>query len=425
MERRRFLGLAATGLAGTAGLSVAGCGTGIGSGDEVTLKMVAADYGDPNGGNSSQGYWDGIARAFTKKNPGIKVDVSVHSWNEVDKKVASLVDAGNPPDLAQIGAYANYASNDKLYPVSDVLSIPVQADFVQGLAEAGEVIRVQYGMPFAASTRLLFFNRTLFAEAGLDPDSPPESWSELKEAARALKSSGVKIPYGLPLGPEEAPAETMMWMISGGGGYADDVGTYTLDSQENIEAFRWLKEELVGKGLTNDDPGSTDRQTLFDAFSRGEVGMLNGHPTLMQQAARGGVKYGTGELPGKDGPSKATMGVADWLMAFKQSGRRKEIARFLDFVYQEKNHYAFADRYDMLPVTTSASRRMRQDRSHKKLWGFLDQLSSAEFYPAGKVSWAHVSADIKQSIGKTLTRDPASILGTLQRKAEAEETTSN
>ncbi|MGW8374309.1 extracellular solute-binding protein [Streptomyces sp. ODS28] len=422
MERRRFLGLA-TGVAGAAGLAASGCGTGAGTG-EGALKLIAADYGDPGGDNSSRDYWEQVSRAFTKKNPGITVDVEVYSWNDVDKKVADLVRDGKAPDIAQIGAYANYASQDKLYPASDVLSIPTQADFIPGLAEAGEVIRVQYGLPFAASTRLLFFNKTLFAKAGLDPSDPPKSWSDLKSAAKALKSSGVKIPYGLPLGPEEAPAETMMWMLSAGGGYADEVGTYTIDSEENVEAFRWLKDDLVGAKLTNPDPGGTDRQTLFDAFSRGEVGMLNGHPTLMQQAKRGGVDYGTAELPGKDGTAKATMGVADWLMAFKQNGRRKEIAKFLNFVYDEKNHYAFADRYDMLPVTTSASRRMRQDSSHKKLWRFLDQLSSAEFYPAGKVSWAHVSADIKENIGKAVTDDPANVLGSLQRKAEAEESSS-
>lgn len=423
MQRRRFLGLAATGLAGTAGLAGAGCSSG--GSDEVTLELVAADYGDPGSDNGSKSYWEGLARAFSTKHPDITVNVSVYNWNEVDRKVADLVKAGRAPDIAQIGAYANYAHQDRLYPASEVLSIPVQADFIPGLAEAGEMVRVQYGLPFAASTRLLFYNRELFDKAGLDPDSPPESWDELKQAAKALKSSGVKVPYGLPLGPEEAPAETMMWMISGGGGYTDEVGTYTLNSADNIGAFRWLKEELVQPGLTNKDPGGTDRQTLFDAFSKGEVGMLNGHPTLMQQATRGGVKYGTSVLPGKNGPSKATMGVADWMMAFKQNGNREQISEFLDFAYREKNHYAFADRYDMLPVTTSASERMRRDSSHKKLWRFLDQLSSAQFYPAGKVSWAHVSADIKQSIGRTVTEDPKSVLGSLQRKAESEESATN
>ncbi|MDJ1137842.1 extracellular solute-binding protein [Streptomyces iconiensis] len=423
MERRRFLGMAATGLAGATGMTaLSGCGDGSGSG-KVTLKLVAADYGDPGGNNSSQTYWESLADAFTKKNPDISVDVAVHSWSEVDKKVADMVAADEPPDVAQIGAYADYASQGRLYKVSELLSIPVQADFLVRLAEAGEVQRVQYGLPFVSSTRLLFYNKNLFSDAGLDPESPPETWEELKAAALALKKAGVEIPYGLPLGPEEAPAETMMWMLSGGGSYVDNVGNYTINSAANVRTFTWIRDNLVTPGFTGTNPARTDRQELFDAFGRGDVGMLNGHPTLMQQAERRSVSYGTGKIPGKGGPSESNLGVADWMMAFRANGNREQAGKFLDFVYRETNHYAFASRYDLMPVTTSATTRMREDRRHKKLWRFLDQLDTAQFYPVGKVSWAGTSAAIKKNVGEAVTRggDPKSVLNGLQRKAEAEE----
>ncbi|NGO71558.1 extracellular solute-binding protein [Streptomyces boncukensis] len=419
MERRRFLSLAAaTGAAGAVGATAAGCGSGSGSGD-VTLKLVAADYGD-SGANSSQKVWNELTAAFTRKHPDIEVDVSVYSWNDVDRKVKEMVKEGDAPDVAQIGAYADYAADGKLYKVSDLLSIPVQADFLPGLADAGEVKRVAYGLPFVSSTRLLFYNKDLFREADLDPDDPPDSWPKLRKAAGKLKAAGVKYPYGLPLGPEEAPAETLIWILGGGGAYTDTVGNYTINSAANIATFTWIRDNLVKDGLTGSNPARTDRQTLFDAFSKGEVGMLNGHPTLMQQAERGKVSYGTGKIPGRTGPSGSTLGVADWMMAFKQRGHRAECGKFLDFIYKLKNHYAFADRYDLMPVTTSATQRMREDSKHKDLWPFLDQLPDAEFYPAGKISWAGVSADVKKNIGKAVQEgaDPGSVLGAIQRKAE-------
>lgn len=423
MERRRFLGLAAaTGAAASGTFTLAGCGTGTGT-QSAALKVVAADYGDPGRGDSSQGYWDTLVRAFHDRHPGTAVDVEVHGWKDVDKKVAAMVAEGRPPDIAQIGAYADFAAQDMLYRAGEVLSIPVQADFLPALAEAGEVRRVQYGMPFAASTRVLFYNRTLFAAAGLDPASPPRTWNQLARAAARLKAAGVRIPYGLPLGPEEAPAETLMWILSGGGAYTDRVGDYTIDAAANIRTFNWLRERLVAPGLTNPDPGGTDRQDLFDAFVRGEVGMLNGHPTLLKEARRRGVKYGTAVPPGADGPSAGTLGVADWMMAFKENGRGEEAGLFLDFVFSERNHYGFADRYDLLPVTTSANERMREHTGHRPLRRFQDELSSAEFYPVGKVSWAKVSADIKRSVGRAVAAkaDPARVLSELQRRAEAAE----
>ncbi|AXK35667.1 extracellular solute-binding protein [Streptomyces armeniacus] len=424
MQRRRFLGLAATGMAGAAGLTASACSGGTGSGDGVTLKLVAADYGDPGGDNGSQAYWDGLARSFEKQHPDIAVDVSVLSWNEVDKKVAAMVADGTPPDIAQIGSYADYAARGRLYSVGELLPIPVQADYLPSLAEAGEVNRMQYGLPFVSSTRLLFYNKALFARAGLDPEEPPGSWAELRKAARALKAADVRIPYGLPLGPEEAPAETMMWLLSGGGGYTDNGDSYVLDSPENIATFEWLRDSLVGAGLTGDAaPADTNRQDLFDAFGRGEVGMLNGHPTLMQQADRKHVEYGTAVLPGKNGPASSTMGVADWAMAFKQNGHGEAAGKFLAYAFDVDRHYDFVSRYDLLPVTTSASARMRSDGSQKKLRKFLDQLPRAEFYPVGKVSWGKVSAEIKRKIGRAVAEngEPANVLGALQQTAEAEE----
>ena len=80
---------------------------------------------------------------------GVKIDVSVYSWTDVDRKVKELVDAGKAPDMAQIGAYADYADKNLLYTADDLLSISTQADFASQLATAGQVNGAQYGMPFA------------------------------------------------------------------------------------------------------------------------------------------------------------------------------------------------------------------------------------------------------------------------------------
>lgn len=394
---------------------LAGCGL-TGDSDDVTLRLVAADYGDSSA-NSSKKYWDQLVKAYEKDHPGVTVDVTVYSWNDVDAKVKAMVDAGRAPDMAQIGAYADYAAEDLLYKVGDVLSIPVEADFVSQLAGAGEVRGVQYGMPFASSTRLLFYNKTLFAKAGL---TPPTTWAELAKDAKALKDEGVKYPYALPLGPEEAQAETLQWLLSGGGGYTQTVSSYTLDSAENVDTFDWLKNQLVGKDLTGPvAPGKLNRAAAFSAFAAGDVGMLNGHPSLMKTAKSKGVKFGMVPMPGVAGPSKVSMGVADWMTAFKQNGHAEQIGDFLDFVYSEKNVLAFSREYDLLPVTNSASLVMGAAKEDAALQPFLEELPLSETYPVGRTSWAKVSAEIKKRIGQAVTANgnPADVLGDLQTTA--------
>lgn len=393
-----------------------GCGIGSGGSDGVTLRLVAADYGDSES-TGSQRYWDELAESYESGHPDVDVEVTVYSWNDVDRKVREMVDAGDAPDLAQIGAYADYADEGLLYRADDLLSIPTQADFVPQLAAAGRVNGVQYGMPFAASTRVLFYNRTLFAEAGL---SAPRSWADLAAAAEALKADGVAYPYALPLGPEEAQAETMQWMLSGGGGYTDATGTYSIDSPENTAAFTWLKENLVDKDLTGPvPPAKLNRADAFAAFAKGEVGMLNGHPSLMAMAEKQGVKYGMVPTPGADGPSGSTLGVTDWMTAFKKNGHAEAAGAFLDFVYDDENVLDFSRRYDLLPVTGSASETMAAAEEDQDLKPFLDELLTSELYPVGETSWAAVSAQIKKEIGKAVApgADPGAVLRLLQTAA--------
>lgn len=394
-----------------------GCGLGDDA-DEVTLKLVAADYGD-SAANSSEKYWGKLVEEYEAAHPGVKIQVSVYSWNDVDRKVKELADAGKAPDMAQIGAYADYAEKGLLYRADDLLSIATQAGFASQLAKAGQVNGMQYGMPFAASTRLLFYNKDLFKKAGL---TPPTTWDELAADAAALKADGVKYPYALPLGPEEAQAETMQWLLSGGGGYTDGYGTYGIDSAQNVDTFTWLKDELVDKGLTGPvAPGELNRADAFAAFAKGDVGMLNGHPSLMHIAGKQGVKFGMVPMPGVDGESDATMGVADWMTAFKKNGHAEEVGDFLDFVYDEKNVLDFSREYDLLPVTTDASATMTEAEQDADLKPFLDELPLSELYPVGKTSWAEVSAAVKERIGQAVASggNPSAVLKQLQATADS------
>ncbi|WP_424212496.1 extracellular solute-binding protein [Streptomyces sp. BI20] len=424
---RTRAGAVALGVVASLTLTLGGCGTlGLTGDNEVTLKVVAADYGD-SPANSSKGYWDKLARDFEEANPGVKVDVSVYSWSEVDAKVAEMVKAGKAPDIAQIGAYADHAAAGRLYSADEVLKVTTQADFQESLADAGKVGRVQYGMPFVASTRLLFYNRKLLDEAGVakaDTDWHPKTWADLESAAKALKERAkVKTPVAIPLGREEAQAETMIWTLAGGGGYTDPDESYAIDSPANAATFTWIRDHLTGPGLTGPvAPASLDRQAAFDAFTRGEVGMLNGHPTLMKQAQAKGIEYGMTPMPTLDGAEEPTMGVADWVMAFK-NGHPAEAGKFLDTLFAQKNVTAFTDTYGLLPTTSSGYRAMESSADPKVtgLKTFLKTLPASRLYPVNKESWAATSETVKTGIGAAVAPggQPAKVLARIAAQARA------
>ncbi|MFE2349708.1 extracellular solute-binding protein [Kitasatospora cineracea] len=399
-------------------LLLSGCGV-LSGGGGVTLDLVAADYGT-DASNSSSIYWNKVARDFEAANPGIKVKVDVVSWDDIDKHVADLIAKGKTPDVVQTGGFADQVAADRLYPVGDVLSMEAQANLLGSFSKAGQVLGSQYGIPFISSSRVFVYNKAIFDKAGIT--APPVTWDDLRKDADLIKSKvpGVT-PYALPLGPEEAQAESMIWTMSGGGELSDSVGNYTIDSQPNRDTFKWLRTNLVDRGLTYDDPGQINRKDAFTAFTKGEVAMLNGHPALIKAAAAAGVQYGTAAIPRKSKEVKeVAFGVADWLMAFKANGHRAEIKKFLNFTLAKQNTLAFDEEYNMLPVTQDTLDDMSTNASHQDLAQFLQNLPTASFYPYGDPSWDKVSSMIKQQMGKAVKSGGDQVLADLQSTALAE-----
>jgi multiple sugar transport system substrate-binding protein len=417
--QRRTSGLVAAGLALSLAATLTACGGEGPLSGPTTLTVVAVDHGDQTG-RSSQEYWNDLAKRFSADHEGITVEVEVYSRGRVDEEIAGRVESGDAPDLAiTSGSFAEYADRGELYTATDVASTATLGALIPSLADAGAVHRTQYALPFSASLRAFFWNKKHFEKAGLS--DPPETWAELREAAEALDRAGVADPYALPLGPDEAEAETMNWMLSGGGAYTDDGGAYTIDSAENVATFTWLRDELVGPGLTNAGPATTDRVEAHASFMSGEVGMLNADTGLIRGARENKIEFGTAPLPGKDGPLRTTTGVADWLMAFDEGGHREQIRSFLDFLYSDEQVIDFADTHHMLPVTAPASQAMREDKKYERLWDFLDAIGGARYYPVGKLSWAGTVRKLKESIGTTVERSgkPHVVLGRVQRDATA------
>ncbi|MER5489091.1 extracellular solute-binding protein [Streptomyces sp. NPDC002812] len=384
-------------------LAVSSAGCVGGHEDPVTLRLVAADYEVGGQSDSTEQYWDGLITAFEAAHPDIKIEVEVVSWNSVDRKVADLVKAGQAPDLAQIGSYADYAERGELYSADSLLDLRVQTNFLRPFSAAGEQRTEQFGMPFSASTRLLFYNEALFTKAGVS--RPPTTWDELKSVAQKLKSrTSVPYPIAVPLGPEEAQMETLGWLLGGGGGYTGPSGTYAISSDENVYSLNWLKDNLVREGLTGPlPPEQLNRKDAYAAFLRGEVGMVNGLPSLLKEARAAGIKVGTVAVPGREVKTAPALASVDWIMAFKRNGHRKELGAFLNFVFKDENVREFATRNNLLPVTLSVTKQMRASDEYKDLWEFLDGLPSSQLPPVDKTSWAAVSDSTKRNVGSAMT----------------------
>ena len=403
-------------LSAAAALALGGCGSSKpgSSGGAITLKLVAADYGTgPQ--NTSQKYWQGIADAFHKQNPKITVTVQTINWNDFDNQVQTMVQNKQYPDVIEGDYFPDYAQAGLLYPAKEVTSPATFSNLLPVFAKLDTYKGTQYGMPFTTSARTLFYNKKLFQQAKIS--APPQTWAQIQTDAAKIKKLG-KVGFGLPLGPEEAQAEALLWFLGDGGGYQDPSGKWVINSAPNVAALQFMAG-LVKAGDTEPNPGTKNRTDLWKEFAQGQIGMINGSPALIPIIQAGGVltsaDWASVPIAGKTGPLSKTLGVCDNVSVFKTDPSKKAaVTKFLNFFYQDKYQIQFDKEYDLLPATNSAIQAMSSDPTFGP---FLKALPNSVQYSSDPV-WTQVKTQIQQTIGTAMTQSPQQVLNTIQQTAQ-------
>jgi multiple sugar transport system substrate-binding protein/alpha-glucoside transport system substrate-binding protein len=203
--RRKFLGLAAVGVASA--LAVAGCGGGSSSGGG------SGGSGGSSGGQSLKGQsftilgqWTGGEQAAFQaviKNFDDKTGATGHYTPAAGGNEAGVlgtkVAGGTPPDIAILslpGAIAQYASSNKIYPVSSATQQVVAQNFASKWGDLGSYKGKMYCVPVDASNKsTMWYNNDLFKTAGIT--TPPTTWPDLIKDGKTLSASGVSVPISV------------------------------------------------------------------------------------------------------------------------------------------------------------------------------------------------------------------------------------
>lgn len=406
MRRRDFLARAL--MSAPVVSALAACGGASGKRITVVIAEYSKDHTRP--------FWQALAEAYGKQS-GVAVDLQVIDWNTIDQQVSTMLQNNKPPDVLNLNTFASYAKDGLLYSADEVLSPATREDFLPAFARGGEYRGVLYGFPILASARAFFYNLDLFQRAGLT--APPRTWDELVQAAQKIQALGPDlIGYALPLGPEEAQAEWSIWMWNGGGDWkAGD--RWSIDSPQNAATLAFLADLANGKKLTQVNPGKTNRTDgAFQLFKDGKVGMVMGFGPLAKQLdAEGKVRYGVAQMPSSTGTA-ITLGVEDYLMAFKKPDNREAVKGFLDLYYKPEQITRWIKAEGFLPVTRTGLAAMGGD---PKLKPYLDALPNARLAPTTDPAWDRVKLDVQQSLGLAVQPggDPRGVLARLQKNAEA------
>lgn len=175
--------------------------------------------------------------------------------------------AGWVPALQEIGG---------LEPLNDHFTEEEWAQIPKALLDTVTFDGKIYAMPWVPGPIILFYNRNLMTEAGLDPDRPPETWDELMTQAKAIcalpDKDGAPV-YGVALRTQRNP-NSAQWTIpiiyGHGGDVLDANGQVAFNTEATRAAYAWV-QELVQSGCA---PAGFSIDETRNTMAAGRAGFI-------------------------------------------------------------------------------------------------------------------------------------------------------
>jgi multiple sugar transport system substrate-binding protein len=349
-------------------------------------------------------FWDlaaveELVRAFEAENPGIRVEVEQLTWKSGLQKIQAAVASGTQPDLCELGStwVPRFSHSGVLEDMTDIYNSVADSFLMWDSAKwEGRV----YGLPWLQGSRVLFYNKALFNQAGLDAAAPPQTWDELLDASKKIQALAPDIyGFGLNLGERYVLYKKFMAFAWGNNGrILDDDGTVVFNSDENLEALNFYLE-LAKYSLK-------EKQEVFDhQFKMGKLGMqVSGAWNINNYATEApDLDYGVTLVPkpSHDKGAHASFAGAELLVIFRKSKHKNEalkLARFLQS-YPRAKEISLAER-SVFP----ASKRSLWDAAFlrdDKVKVFVRQALTSRSAPAHP-GWIEMEDVINRSIEEVL-----------------------
>jgi multiple sugar transport system substrate-binding protein len=283
----------------------------------------------------------GEAKAITMQMWGRTVDETVYKaiveqWNATHKnqveltlipsaeyiaRVAAAASGGELPDLLDVDLIymPDFINQGLLQPITDqVNAYAHKADLSPGHVDVSTTNEgAIYGVPFYVDASSLFWNKDLYAQAGLDPEKGPTSWAEVADHAKKIRALGGDI-YGFYFagGCAGCNAYTYLPQLWAAGGDVIDYTKHeaTMTGNPIVKEFYQYYADMWAAGVIPESAKAENGSTWLGTFASGKIGI---QPLGGGWGIRGVItqnpdlNFGVTYLPGKESGQTASFAGGD------------------------------------------------------------------------------------------------------------------
>ena len=287
---------------------------------------------------------DGYANEFMKDNPGIKVNpIYAGTYQETIVKALTAHKSGNPPVTSVLLSTDMFTliDEDAIVPFDGFAKTPAEQAWMKSFYPAfmmnSQTGGKTWGIPFQRSTVVMYWNKEAFKEAGLDPNTPPKNWAELKTMATKLTkkdASGKVTQYGIQIPSSGFPYWLFQTLTTPNDVIlANDAGTkVTFDNPKVVEALQYWVD--LGKAGVH-PPGVVEWGTTPKDFFEKKAAIIfttTGNLTSIRAGAK--FDFGVGMIPANKRAGSPTGGGNFYIFKKSTPAQQQAAMKFIQWMTQ-------------------------------------------------------------------------------------------
>jgi multiple sugar transport system substrate-binding protein len=385
-SRRTKLSAAIVGAASLA-LIATGCSTSGGSSSSASGTTLSYWASNQSGTTTAADVkiLTPILAHFTKET-GIKVNLQVIGWGDLQNNINNAVSSGSGPDVTNIGnTWAPYLAATKAFvPFTGAAAKAIggTSRFIPtALATGGLQNQAPTSVPYIGLSYGLFYNKAMFSAAGL---KAPTTWEEMVSDAKTLTKGGV---YGMGLEGGSYTENVHFAFITAeqqGGSWYDASGKPTFTTDANVQGvLRYLNlmqdDKVVNKSNAEYSAGT---EAMAD-FAKGKVAMVvnqnNGSSTLTADGMSPSA-YGVAAIPTISGGKDIDSGIQGINLAiFKNSKNQAAALKFVKFMTSSYAQSAIGLPYATIPVVKGVAPSFSTDKALEATFTKIYDTQSAPY----------------------------------------------
>jgi sn-glycerol 3-phosphate transport system substrate-binding protein len=285
----------------------------------------------------------------------------------------------NPPHIVQVfdvGTQTMLMSG-AVYPIAQLMKDQEVAvnwgDFIKPVTGYYSKDGQLYSMPFNSSSPILYYNKDAFKKAGLDPEKPPATWTQVGEfSKKIIAAGGAKCGFTTSWPSWTMLENTFPWhdqpFATNQNGYTGLDTKLLINSEFGLKHIgqlaAWQKEGVYSYGGRMGQPDPK--------FINGDCAML-----IQSSAVIGGFKksiknfaWGTGQLPHWGAPYKKQNTIVGggtlWVLKGQKAADYKGVAQFMKFISEPKQQVWWSVTTGYVPITQTAIKSLEAAEHFKK-----------------------------------------------------------